>query len=127
MLTAYFTAFQAKCELNSNTAVYEYALNLKIPNFKVLFYNWQLVCYAEREPSLREINIKFQGISKKKNNTKDYQKIVDNIIQGQKKKEPPMLFDEPVSKAEKMDEELRKFQTDLMKGEVLGRIDDIRL
>ncbi|OMJ91047.1 hypothetical protein SteCoe_6516 [Stentor coeruleus] len=124
VLSSYFTAFQTKCDLNQELAPYEHLLCIKIPSFKYLFHNWQLVCENEREPTLKEVNDKFTALMLKACRGKNYQKIVDTLIEIPKKKEKGSFGDtENAMSIIMLDEELTSFQSDLLKGEKLSPIE----
>ncbi|OMJ88974.1 hypothetical protein SteCoe_8986 [Stentor coeruleus] len=124
VLSSYFTAFQTKCDLNQELAPYEHLLCSKIPSFKYRFHNWQLVCENEREPTLKEINGKFTVLMFKAFKGKNYQKIIDTLMEIPKKKEK-IIYGEPdnTSSIEILEEELTSFQSDLLKGEKLSPIE----
>lgn len=83
LLTAYITGYQAKLDLNQDVACYEYLLNLKIPNFRILFYNWQLV--RNCEPTMIELNKEYFKLNKRKRTEKNYEKIVDLLMECSKR------------------------------------------
>jgi hypothetical protein len=83
LLTSYITAYQAKLDLNPNASCYEYLISFKIPNFRILFYNWQLV--KSSDPSVKEMNQELMLISKRKRKNVDYEKLVDGLMEIKKK------------------------------------------
>ena len=122
-LLAYFTAYQAKVALNSNVLAYDNMLNAKIPNFKMLFNNWQLVFDAGFEPSLKEINQKYSEMLSRKKPGKNYKEMIDLLMEMPRRKESIMSEQlTETSQIENMDFELNVFQNDLLKGEKLSPI-----
>ena len=122
-LLAYFTAYQAKAALNSDMSIYEYMLNTKIPNFKMLFDNWQLVFDPVFEPSLREINTKYTEMLSRKKPGKNYKDMIELLMEMPRRKESIMSEQlTETSQVENMDMELTNFQNELLKGEKLSPI-----
>jgi hypothetical protein len=79
---AYFTGYLAKWNLNSDITPFEFYLNTLIPNFRLSFYNWQLVSDISCEITMKEIASKYNSlllISGKSH--KDYESMVGMLMQ----------------------------------------------
>ena len=121
LLSAYFTAYQAKIFTNKDISPYEQQINIKIPNFKYLYCNWQLVCNTP-EITVKDINVQYSLLISKKN-SRNYEKMMDKIVGCSKKFEKQAGSN--FSNIEKMMLELQGFQTDWFKGEKLSPISEI--
>lgn len=122
-LLAYFTAYQAKASLNYNLNPYDTILNVKIPNFKMLLSNWLLVFDSLLDPSLKEINQKYNDMLSRKKHGKNYKKMIDFLMEMPKRKESVLSeqLTEP-SQVDDMELQLKNFQDDLLDGERLSPI-----
>lgn len=122
-LLAYFTAFQAKLSLNYEMLPYENFLNAKIPNFKLLFNNWQLVLDTTVEISMKELNKKYTDMLNKKNSFRNYKLMIESLMEVPKRKKS--ILSEQLSETtqnEDMEIELQNFQKNLLNGEKLSPI-----
>lgn len=120
-LFAYFTAYETKSKLNSDISQYDAFINSKIPNFKILYSNWQIIVDIF-EPTVRDISFKYCQMVKYDINFKDYEKMVDKIVEVPKRKESTLTEVTETSGLEEMEQELEIFQRDLMNGEKLSPI-----
>ena len=120
-LFAYFTAYETKSKLNSDISQYDAFINSKIPNFKILYSNWQIIVDIF-EPTVRDIVFQYGQMVKYEINSKDYEKMVDKIVEIPKRKESILTEVTETSGMEEMEQELEIFQRDLMNGEKLSPI-----
>ena len=79
---AHFTAFLAKWNLNGDISHFEVYLNSILPNFRLCFYNWQLVSDFSCEISLRDINSRYNHLLiLAAKNHKNYDLMVGELMQ----------------------------------------------
>jgi hypothetical protein len=91
LLYAYFTAFLTKLSLNNDVYPFEVYLNSLIPNFKLHFYNWQLVSDFPTEVTVRDLNQRFKQLREISiKNTKNYEIMVEQLMQIPRRKESIM-------------------------------------
>ena len=122
-LLAYFTAYQAKASSNHDVFAYDTMLNSKIPNFKMLFSNWLLVCDSLIDPTLKEINQQYNNMLSRKKICKNYREMIDFLMEIPRRKESMMSEQlTETSQFENMDMQLKLFQNELLNGEKLSPI-----
>lgn len=79
---AYFTGYLTKWNLNADILPFEVYMNTIIQNFRLNFYNWQLVSDFSCEIPLKEINERYnQLIRIAKKSHKDYEMMVGTLMQ----------------------------------------------
>lgn len=79
---AYFTAYLSKYSLNSDMAPFEAFISTIIPNFRMNFYNWQVMSDLTLDISTKDLNSRYKYllmVSEKI--TKDYESMVGNLMQ----------------------------------------------
>lgn len=87
-LLAYFTAFLAKGNLNSDMFPFEVCLNSKIPNFRLHFNNWQLVSDFPTEVTVKDLNVRLRQLTEEHaKGVKDYESMVQQLMQVPRRKE----------------------------------------
>ena len=122
-LLAYFTAYQAKACLNTEVYPYDTMLNSKIPNFKMLLSNWLLVFDTFIDPTLKEINQKYNEMLSRRRSSKNYREMIDLLMEMPRRKESMMSEQlTETSQLETMDIQLKNFQNELLDGEKLSPI-----
>jgi hypothetical protein len=90
-LYAYFTGYQTKCVLNSETYPFEVCLNSIIPNFRVHFNNWQLVQDYPTEITPKDMNFRLMKLTEMYcKGVKDYESMVKQLMQIPRRKESCM-------------------------------------
>lgn len=88
VLNAYFTAFLAKSNLNSEIFPFEVCLNSKIPNFRLHYNNWQLVSDFPTEITVKDLNIRLRQLHEEHTKgVKDYESMVQQLMQIPRMKE----------------------------------------
>ena len=123
VLSSYFTAYQVKCNMNRDTRQYEHQLNIKIPNFRYLYYNWQLIFDTTTEPTLKEINKRYAEMMQNRKIRISYNKLVDELVEIPRRKETNKeCTNDFISKLDGMNQELEDFQSSLLEGEKLSPI-----
>jgi hypothetical protein len=120
-LFAYFTAYEAKAKLNSDISIYDAYINTAIPNFKILFNNWQIIVDFV-EPTIRDVNLKYSQMIREKRCYKNYDEMVDKIMELPRRKESILTEVTETSHIEDMEHELEIFQREFLKGERLSPI-----
>jgi hypothetical protein len=120
-LFAYFTAYEAKTKLNSDMSLYDAYINERIPNFRVLYSNWQIIVDIF-EPTVKDMAVRYCQMSKIEKNFKNYEKMVDGIVEMPRRKESIVTEVTETSNLEEMKLELEVFQRELMNGEKLSPI-----
>ncbi|OMJ80150.1 hypothetical protein SteCoe_19695 [Stentor coeruleus] len=81
-LYAYFTAFLAKSNLNSDVFPFEICLNSKIPNFRLHYNNWQLVFDFPIEITVKDLNARLRQLNEDHiKGVKDYELMVRQLMQ----------------------------------------------
>lgn len=126
VISAYFTGYQAKCYMNNDVSSYKHRMNIKIPNFKLLYCNWLLVCDREPEFTLRQICSKYSKLIKKNyRNDPNYEKMINKLMEGSRRKESPVQLSDSSKKFEVMQKELELFQKEFLQGDILSPIGDL--
>ena len=127
VLSAYFTGYQAKTCMNKVIGPYEQRMSMRISNFKLIYYNWLLICDCAPEFTVKEISVRYANLVKKCSGTnKDYQEIIDHLIEvPQKKSLTAVEENEPPNQIEGLRQELKDFQYQLMQGDILSPLSDL--
>lgn len=120
-LFAYFTAYEAKAKLNSDISIYDAFINTAIPNFKILYSNWQIIVDIV-EPTTKDISLKYGQMLREKRCYKNYGEMVNRIMEMPRRKESILTEVTETSHIEDMEHELEVFQREFFKGERLSPI-----